>query len=492
MLARRLPAILIQTWGVSAYMVLQPSVAHSESIRQGAAPPQAEIAESTLIFPMQQSHVHSSSIVELPDRSLLAAWFQGSGERDADDVCIMAARKPADVATWSEPFVLADTLGHPDCNPVLWLDGNQRLWLFWSAILSNEWESSLVKYCNSTNYLASNEPPRWEQQGVIHVAPSNFHGHMLAGWHQLITTVYFVPRAIHAELSVTRLPKFLLEEWKLLAALMLPIPATIAFSAWRRRRTCRAGWKRFVLRAAALHGSLLIVAVAGAVGYFSLQSHNKLNQRLGWMTANKPLQLASGEIVLPLYSDRFVNSIMAISSDGGITWDTSEPLVGYGNIQPTLVVRGDGTIVAWMREAGPRKRIRFSTSSDRGRTWSTVEDSELPNPGAKVAATTLASGHWAVAYNPLVEGRHALSLSISYDEGTTWQSFHVLDEAAPKQGTFSYPCVLESSDGSIHVTYSYHQRRNGTSLKSIKHVRLRGPGSSKQAQLAEGAAAARR
>ena len=81
---------------------------------------------------------------------------------------------------------------------------------------------------------------------------------------------------------------------------MLLMAAPVAVNAWRRRRTGRAGWKRFALRATATYASLLIVGVLGAMGYFSLQSSNKLNQRLGWMTANKPVQLATGEIVLPL------------------------------------------------------------------------------------------------------------------------------------------------------------------------------------------------
>ena len=162
----------------------------------------------------------------------------------------MGARKKADRADWDEPFVLADTPGHPDCNPVLWLDNDGRLWLFWSAILSNDWGSSLVMYRNTRNYQATNGSLRWDWQGIIHVMPSNFHRQMLSGWNQLITTLYFVPRAIRAELSVTPLPKLLRDKWKPLAALVLLIPATMAVNEWRRRRTGRAGWKRFALRPA--------------------------------------------------------------------------------------------------------------------------------------------------------------------------------------------------------------------------------------------------
>ena len=467
--------------------------ANGVNSRPSATQVPAKIVESTFIFPGQwNEHVHSSSIVELPDGALLAAWFQGSGECDADDVRIMGARKPAGMAKWGEPFLLADTPGHPDCNPVLWIDNDNRLWLFSSAILSNDWESSLVKYRISTNYMATIGPPRWDWQDNLHVKPANFHQHMLSGWKPLIATIFFVPRAIRAELSTDSIPLLLLDAWKLLVALMLLMAAPVAVNAWRRRRTGRSGWNRFVLRAGAIYASLLIVGVVGAIGYFSFQSSNKLNQRLGWMTADKPVQLASGEIVLPLYSDRFLASIMAISSDGGTTWEASDPLVGYGNIQPSLMERRSGELVAWMRESGLRKRIRYSVSSNRGRTWSSVSESTLPNPGSKVVITALANGDWVIAYNPLVDGRHSLCLAISHDEGETWRPFHSLDETSPEKGSFSYPSLIETSDGCIQVTYSYRQREGGKSLKSIKHVTLRPPGLVPEVQLAKSPRATRR
>src|SRR5690554_1563007 len=50
------------------------------------------VVKEELIFPIQDQHVHGSSIVSLPNGDLLVAWFQGSGERTADDVRIMGAR----------------------------------------------------------------------------------------------------------------------------------------------------------------------------------------------------------------------------------------------------------------------------------------------------------------------------------------------------------------------------------------------------------------
>ena len=99
---------------------------------------------------------------------------------------------------------------------------------------------------------------------------------------------------------------------------------------------------------------------------------SKLYQRLGWQPRCKPTVLPSGRILLPLYTDTFSISIMAISDDGGETWYASAPLIGWGNIQPTVLRRNDGTLVAYMRENGPRRRVRVCESRDEGLTWGPV------------------------------------------------------------------------------------------------------------------------
>jgi predicted neuraminidase len=108
---------------------------------------------------------------------------------------------------------------------------------------------------------------------------------------------------------------------------------------------------------------------------------DKLSARLGWFTRTHPVELPSGRILLPLYSDGFSMSLMGISDDSGKTWFASEPIVGYGNIQPSVVRKKDGMLVAYMRDNGPApKRIHMSTSKDEGMTWAPAEDTQFPNP----------------------------------------------------------------------------------------------------------------
>jgi len=83
--------------------------------------------EGELLFPLQEKHVHSSSIVELPNGDLLTCWFEGSGERTANDVLINGARLKKGESKWSEPFLMADTPEQPDCNPILFLNKNNKL-----------------------------------------------------------------------------------------------------------------------------------------------------------------------------------------------------------------------------------------------------------------------------------------------------------------------------------------------------------------------------
>jgi predicted neuraminidase len=199
------------------------------------------------------------------------------------------------------------------------------------------------------------------------------------------------------------------------------------------------------------------------------RSRDELSQRLGWMPRVHPVVLPSGRWILPLYSDTFSASIMMISDDQGATWTASRPLIGFGNIQPSLVRQNEGTLLAYMRDNGPNHRIRLSTSSDDGVSWSPVINTSFPNPGAGIEAIRLASGRWALAYNDLPRGRHSLAISVSDDEGATWKWTRHVERAAAGRGQFHYPSLIQARDGTIHLTYTDSRPGQGS---TIQHARL--------------------
>src|SRR5688572_3212166 len=66
-----------------------------------------------------------------------------------------------------------------------------------------------------------------------------------------------------------------------------------------------------------------------------------------------------------------------VSDDGGYTWTGSEPIVGAGSIQPSVVRKNDGSLVAYLRDNGPPpKRVHVSFSKDDGVTWALARDTD--------------------------------------------------------------------------------------------------------------------
>jgi predicted neuraminidase len=195
---------------------------------------------------------------------------------------------------------------------------------------------------------------------------------------------------------------------------------------------------------------------------------DKLSHRLGWQPRCKPTVLPGGRILLPLYTDTYSVSLMAISDDQGQSWYASEPLVGYGNIQPTVLRRNDGTLVAYMRENGPLNKIRVSESNDEGLTWGPVGTIDLPNPGAGIDGLRLASGKWLLIYNDTVNHRNSLALALSSDEGRTWPVRRHLEHH--ESGAYHYPAIIQGADGTIHAVYSYFSPQGKKEGKTMKYA----------------------
>jgi len=360
------------------------------------------IEKQSLIFPLQALHVHGSSIVELPNGDILAAWFQGTGERTANDVVVMGARLKKGQTAWSAPFLMADTPNLPDCNPVLFLNQKGKLFLVWIAVQANEWENSILRYRTSTDY-SGNGAPNWEWQDNILLNPGDEFAEEVAKRFKEM------PEAGH-------------------------------------------GWAAYAPK----YDNMIVEA-----------ARDRKKRTTGWMTRIKPLQFPDGRIILPLYSDGFNFSLMALSDDFGDTWVPSLPLVGRGPIQPALIQKKDGTIVAYMRDSGDAPaRVHRSQSTDMGKTWTPSEKTDIPNT-ASVELLKLKDGRWAFLGNDIDDGRYKVSLYLSDDEGATWKWKVRLEDKNKNEGGYSYPCMILGTDGKIHISYSYHPEKG---KKSIKYV----------------------
>lgn len=408
---------------------------------------------TSLIFPYQAEHVHGPTLAHLPNGDILAAWFQGSGERWADDVRIMGARLASGDSVWSEPFLMADTPGFPDINPMIFLDNQERLWLMWYAVLANQWETSILKYRISGDYQRAGAPI-WSWQDVVLVKPGDKAERGIQPGDRFVEA---------ARAQLTEYEVYFEQD------IMPKVPE-------RQQATYRDAWAGYKAKIDSLAKGENMVR-RGRLRQNGEETNALLgypfSRRIGWQTKNKPFILGE-RMIVPLYSDGFDCSLFAITDDWGETWQFSNPVMGGIGIQPTIAITQDSTLVAYLRDNGPPpQRMQRTVSADKGMTWSIAKDTEIPNSGAGFDMITLQNGDWLMVYNDTEEGRHRLAVSVSEDGGKTWKWTRYLEnDDRPENATRShYPAVIQAANGRIHTVYSYHHNdRPSDVAKSVKYA----------------------
>jgi predicted neuraminidase len=391
-----------------------------------AGPNNDAIIKNEFIFNLQANHVHSSSLVELPNGDILTVWFQimdKGRERTSENVRLMGARLKAGQESWSMPFLMAETPFLPDGNPVLFLNNQKKLFLIWHVLQAEVWHAAILKVRTSTDYLGDGAP-NWDWQDNI----------------TLKITDDFA-KEVKTKLKATTTPELTEIDTQLLAISQNAVLRNI-------------GWMSRLQPIILQHGS------------------------------NK------GRILLPLYNESQRLSLCAISDDDGTTWTPGLPIVGRDAIQPVILEKDNGDIVSYMRDASNRDyRVQTSTSTDAGYSWTPVIPTTIKNPGSSLDAKVLKDGRWAMICNDLenlkrlgigcCDGRQTLSVYLSNDEGLNWTPTLKLvsDTNKPNKlemrGRFHYPSLIQTCDGMLHITYTYNIRETPYADgidNAIKHV----------------------
>ena len=182
---------------------------------------------------------------------------------------------------------------------------------------------------------------------------------------------------------------------------------------------------------------------------------------LGHVPRCKPIRLDNGEIILGTeYKDGY--SRFWISSDDGLTWQMTGPLLGEMNQHPSLIQRNDGVLVAFLRPSGKNPNVLKSVSHDRGRTWTPAEVTPFACPFAALDTVRLTDGRVVMVWNNNPEARNPLTLAMSEDEGETWSYTRNL---VTGEGRFHYPAIIQTRDGLLHLTFTNNR-------KTIDHIAL--------------------
>lgn len=178
---------------------------------------------------------------------------------------------------------------------------------------------------------------------------------------------------------------------------------------------------------------------------------------------NKPVSLPDGKILYPtsfetrdkwnIYletSDQDLNNWEKISVDNGT----------YQAIQPSVLFHKNGKLQVLCRSKN--KNVVQAWSEDNGQTWSPVTATSLPNNNSGTDAVTMKNGTQALIFNPVTSGRNKLGIAVS-GNGIKWKAAVLLEDDPDPKGEYSYPAIIQTKDGLLHVTYTWNR-------KLIKHV----------------------
>ncbi len=183
---------------------------------------------------------------------------------------------------------------------------------------------------------------------------------------------------------------------------------------------------------------------------------------------NKPVQLKDGTILAPSSTENEGWRVhFEMTPDLGITWKRTPPINDgrdYSAIQPSILIHPNNVLQVLCRSK--EGVIVQSWSMNNGKTWTRLSPTPLPNPNSGIDAVTLKDGRQLLVYNNtgMVEGRWGgdrtpLNVALSSD-GINWKEVLTLEDAP---GEYSYPAVIQTSDGLVHITYTYKR-------ETIKHV----------------------
>ncbi|AUH65039.1 sialidase family protein [Paracoccus zhejiangensis] len=359
--------------------------------------------EAFLPSPAVQNH--ASFLVELPDGAVICTWFGGSLEGKSD-ISIRAAILLPGATQWGPVSTLSDDPDHSEQNPVIFPAPDGQLWLFHTSQPSGNQDECRVRMARLTR---EGDRLRAEAGAYIDLPRGCF---------------------IRAQLQVQSNGSWLLPLFRCVQ---------------------RPGQK--------WTGSHDVAAVA-------------------------------------------------ISPDQGKSWSYQEVPGSVGSVHMCPVDTG-ARLSAFYR----RRQADFvcrSDSLDGGRSWSAPVATDVPNNNSSLAATRLASGQVALICNPInaemspdrraslydelgeEDGRPdadpqggctpiwgvpraPAALCLSTDGGASFPERYLIEDGDGaclsnnsldgKNHELSYPWLLETTDGALHLSYTFHRR-------AIKHVRL--------------------
>ena len=229
-------------------------------------------------------------------------------------------------------------------------------------------------------------------------------------------------------------------------------------------------WLFYVVRFGATWSDSRIQVKLSTDGAKTWSDPSLLTLEAGMMVRNRPIVLSDGAYLLPIYRETGADtesvgpdsvSLFLRFDPKTRAWSPTGPIrSAKGNIQPAVVEREPGRLIAYCRRGGnydPKTvgHIVRSESRDGGQTWAEGKDSPFPNPNAAVDFLKLRSGRLLLVYNDSMVERTPLTLALSSDGD---RSYPIKKNLREGKNSFAYPIAFQAKDGRIHLVYTSDRR----------------------------------
>jgi predicted neuraminidase len=355
-------------------------------------------AVMTAMLPSECPQNHAANILPLPDGSLMCVWFGGTQEGIAD-ISVWGSRLVAGGDRWSDAVKLSCDPERSEQNPVLFLAPDNVLWLMWTAQISGNQDTAIVRYRQSQDMGKT-----WGNIATLLDKPGTF---------------------IRQPVTVLNNGNWLLPVFY-----------------------CRTQpGEKWV-------GNDDISAVKISADNGKSWRDVEVPESLGCVHMNIT-PLADGTLVA-LFRSRWADNIyLSRSDDSGESWSVPEPTSLPNNnssIQVTTLQDGKLALVFnHMSAAGaPERRASLYDEIDDGddsRKEPTVTDGRTAFWGAPRAPMT-------VALSP--DGGKTWPWQRNLDEGDGYCMTNNSQDKLNRE--FSYPSIKQGEDGQLHIAYTYFRQ----------------------------------
>ncbi len=358
---------------------------------------------------------HASTITELPNGDLLAAYFGGTREKNPD-VCIWVSRKAKGSDTWQNPQLAADGVFSLD-------DSDASL-----AGLSGINESTTTAFAGPIRDMPAYIFDYYDKPDSAQLARISAKNPKLkrkACWNPVLFTMPDGTIYLFYKVGSS------VGDWQ-----GCYVTSTDQGKTWSKRVMLPKNFIGPVKNKPELIDGKLICPSS---------TEGK------WWTFHVEIfdpQSGQWKFVGPVPADS------ALLTDDG----KMHPIKC---IQPSILKLADGRLQVLMRTHNGFLGTSFS--SDNGQTWTPVTLSKVENNQSGTDAVTMKDGRHVLIYNNFetIMGtpkgvRTPLSTALSTD-GTNWKHWLTLEDSPISQ--YSYPAIIQGSNGHLYCTYTWRRQR---------------------------------